>query len=483
MSGDAVRCVYALPKDLDPLDRLPSNQGRSSAVHNLVSAFGLLREERTDGQGDEPPKNRARVLSTKLASRAELEEFHDPEYVGSFSLTTLSPGSTLCSAIELILVLLLAPIFLSGSLLRGYDDPKIDANNEQDHRSSDLKRNPEISDAHFRSDHDEELEEFGLEHDCPRFSKMAQYVLAVAGAALETSRELREDRADIGIVWDGGRHHAQRSAAAGFCYVNDAALAISELRRQPTNRALKRLDRVLYLDMLDIHHGDGVELAFWSTSRVLTISVHHHDPEGGFYPLSGAVESSGPAPPSPAASHALNIPIRTPGALSYVCRRTILPLISAYKPSALVIQCGVDGLAGDPIGGRLWGFGLKEMGNCLEAVLQDSIAHRRKVLLLGGGGYHTPNVARAWAHFTSIALGRKFDLEETEIPLEVEGDVDYGPTYTLDVSGLGRASSEQSRSHGLQGDQGNVEDDPQLQKVVLELDRHVSVLQNKYASC
>ncbi|KAA1080144.1 hypothetical protein PGTUg99_016597 [Puccinia graminis f. sp. tritici] len=451
MSGDAVRCVYALPKDLDPLDRLPSNQGRSSAVHNLVSAFGLLREERTDGQGDEPPKNRARVLSTKLASRAELEEFHDPEYV--------------------------------GSLLRGYDDPKIDANNEQDHRSSDLKRNPEISDAHFRSDHDEELEEFGLEHDCPRFSKMAQYVLAVAGAALETSRELREDRADIGIVWDGGRHHAQRSAAAGFCYVNDAALAISELRRQPTNRALKRLDRVLYLDMLDIHHGDGVELAFWSTSRVLTISVHHHDPEGGFYPLSGAVESSGPAPPSPAASHALNIPIRTPGALSYVCRRTILPLISAYKPSALVIQCGVDGLAGDPIGGRLWGFGLKEMGNCLEAVLQDSIAHRRKVLLLGGGGYHTPNVARAWAHFTSIALGRKFDLEETEIPLEVEGDVDYGPTYTLDVSGLGRASSEQSRSHGLQGDQGNVEDDPQLQKVVLELDRHVSVLQNKYASC
>ncbi|KAA1081635.1 hypothetical protein PGTUg99_024570 [Puccinia graminis f. sp. tritici] len=479
MSGDAARCVYALPKDLDPLDRLPSNQGRSSAVHNLVSSFGLLREERTDGQDDEPPKNRARVLSTKLASRAELEEFHDPEYV--------------------------------GSLLQGYDDPNIDANNEQGHRSSDLKRNPEISDAHFRSEHDEELEEFGLEHvwirlghlpsnrltllqatdleslffsqDCPRFFKMAQYVLAVAGAALETSRELREDRADIGIVWDGGRHHAQRSAAAGFCYVNDAALAISELRRQPTNRALQKLDRVLYLDMLDIHHGDGVELAFWSTSRVLTISVHHHDPEGGFYPLSGAVESSGPAPPSPAASHALNIPIRAPGALSYVCRRTILPLISAYKPSALVIQCGVDGLAGDPIGGRLWGFGLKEMGNCLETVLQDSIAHRRKVLLLGGGGYHTPNVARAWAHFTSIALGRKFDLEETEIPLEVEGNVDYGPTYTLDVSGLERASSEQSRRNGPQGDQGNFEDDPQLQKVVLELDRHVSVLQNKYSSC
>ena len=81
-----------------------------------------------------------------------------------------------------------------------------------------------------------------------------------------------------------------------------------------------------------------------------------------------------------------------------------MPLISAYKPSALVIQCGVDGLAGDPLGGRFWGFGLKEMGACLETVLQESISQRRKVLLLGGGGYHTPNAARAWAYFTSIAV-------------------------------------------------------------------------------
>jgi acetoin utilization deacetylase AcuC-like enzyme len=149
---------------------------------------------------------------------------------------------------------------------------------------------------------------------------------------------------------------------------------------------------------------EGVELAFWNTSRVLTLSAHFHDPKGGFYPLSGDVLSSGPTPPSPAASHALNIPIRIPGALSYVCRRTIIPLISAYQPSAVVIQCGVDGLAGDPIGGRLWGLGLKEMGSCLETVIQDSICHDRKVLLLGGGGYHTPNVARAWAYFTSIAV-------------------------------------------------------------------------------
>ncbi|KAH9451322.1 hypothetical protein Pst134EB_018799, partial [Puccinia striiformis f. sp. tritici] len=74
---DPVRCIYALPKDLDPLDRLPSNRGRSSAVHKLIRAFGLLREERiVDTSG-----NRAELLRTGLASRAELEEFHDHEYV------------------------------------------------------------------------------------------------------------------------------------------------------------------------------------------------------------------------------------------------------------------------------------------------------------------------------------------------------------------------------------------------------------------
>ncbi|KNF03952.1 hypothetical protein PSTG_03037 [Puccinia striiformis f. sp. tritici PST-78] len=444
---DPVRCIYALPKDLDPLDRLPSNRGRSSAVHKLIRAFGLLRE------GEErivdPTGNRAELLRTGLASRAELEEFHDHEYV--------------------------------GSLLQGYD-PIDDVDVGQAESDLGISEQQSTKD-HFRGTEAEDCEEFGLEHDCPRFPKMAQYVLAVAGAALETSRQLREDRADIGIVWDGGRHHAQRSAAAGFCYVNDAALAISELRRQPENTGLKKLNRVLYLDMFDIHHGDGVEQAFWTTSRVLTLSVHFHDPEGGFYPLSGAAESSGPASPSPAASHALNIPLRTPAALRYLCRRTIMPLISAYKPSALVIQCGVDGLAGDPIGGRLWGFGLKEMGDCLETILHDCVAHRRKVLLLGGGGYHTPNVARAWAYFTSIALGKKFDLEETEIPLGVEGDVEYGPTYTLDVPGLERPPSEHNQSDELSGVDRVFKDDPQLQQVIIELDRHLSVLRNKYSSC
>jgi hypothetical protein len=58
-------------------------------------------------------------------------------------------------------------------------------------------------------------------------------------------------------------HHAKKAEASGFCYCNDIVLAILEL--------LKVHARVLYVD-IDIHHGDGVEEAFYLTDRVMTVS-------------------------------------------------------------------------------------------------------------------------------------------------------------------------------------------------------------------
>ena len=80
------------------------------------------------------------------------------------------------------------------------------------------------------------------------------------------------------INWAGGLHHAKKAEASGFCYVNDIVLGILEL--------LKFHSRVLYID-IDVHHGllyhrfflsfttgDGVEEAFYTTSRVMTLSFH-----------------------------------------------------------------------------------------------------------------------------------------------------------------------------------------------------------------
>lgn len=97
----------------------------------------------------------------------------------------------------------------------------------------------------------------------------------------------------MAINWAGGWHHAKRSEASGFCYLNDIVLAIHHLLTHtsslsndlyPTN-----LGRVLYLDF-DLHHGDGVEEAFWYSPRVVTFSVHHASP--GFFPGTGTYTST-----------------------------------------------------------------------------------------------------------------------------------------------------------------------------------------------
>ena len=73
------------------------------------------------------------------------------------------------------------------------------------------------------------------------------------------------NEADIAINWSGGLHHAKKREASGFCYVNDIVICILELLRVYT--------RVLYVD-IDVHHGDGVEEAFFLTNRVMTVSFH-----------------------------------------------------------------------------------------------------------------------------------------------------------------------------------------------------------------
>lgn len=218
---------------------------------------------------------------------------------------------------------------------------------------------------------------------------------------------------------------------AGFCYVQDVALAIQELRKpppktrppppppspppattqtsnssSPNSTAVPpppptppaRISRVFYLD-LDLHHGDGVELAFASSPHVLTLSLHLHAPL--FFPASGSLSSSGPAPPSKAAFHALNAALH-PGLSSAnlvrVFERCVVPVFEAYGPDCVVVQCGCDGMAGDPCGE--WAVGMEGMGEVVRRV----VGWGKRVLLLGGGGYDHPNAARCWAYLTSVAV-------------------------------------------------------------------------------
>jgi acetoin utilization protein AcuC len=192
------------------------------------------------------------------------------------------------------------------------------------------------------------------------------------GATLLAADLLR----DGGVVHSpaGGTHHGQPDRASGFCYLNDPALGI-----------LAMLDgglrRVLYVD-IDAHHGDGVQDAFADDDRVLTISVH----EAGRWPGTGAADDV-------AGGLARNVPV-PPGfndiEMAYVLEAAILPLAAAFAPDAVVLQCGADGLADDPMS-RL------ELSNGAHAgvvAALRSVAPR--LLLLGGGGYNPWATARCW---------------------------------------------------------------------------------------
>ena len=96
-----------------------------------------------------------------------------------------------------------------------------------------------------------------------------------------TRARLNTGLSDIAVNWSGGLHHAKKAEASGFCYINDLVLAILEL--------LKHHARVVYID-IDIHHGDGVEEAFYTTDRVMTVSFHKF---GEYFPGTGHLQVRG----------------------------------------------------------------------------------------------------------------------------------------------------------------------------------------------
>lgn len=184
----------------------------------------------------------------------------------------------------------------------------------------------------------------------------------------------------------GGTHHGRPDRASGFCYLNDPVLGILRLLD-------RGLGRIAYVD-LDAHHGDGVEAAFADEPRVLTISIH----EGGRWPHSGGLGDR-------AGGFARNLPV-PPGfhddELMLLVEGAVLPLIDAFDPDALVLQCGCDGLADDPMS-RL---ALSNRG--IWAAVSSLKGMAPRLLVLGGGGYNPWAVPRCWGGIWGLLNG--FDI-------------------------------------------------------------------------
>ncbi|ETN46828.1 uncharacterized protein HMPREF1541_01017 [Cyphellophora europaea CBS 101466] len=234
---------------------------------------------------------------------------------------------------------------------------------------------------------------FGVGDDCPIFDGLFTYCSLYTGASMDAARKLCNGQSDIAINWSGGLHHAKKAEASGFCYVNDIVLAILQL--------LRHHPRVLYID-IDVHHGDGVEQAFWSTDRVMCVSFHKYDKEI-FFPGTGPLESTGPLhPDNPGKNYTINIPLNDgidDESYQSLFQEVVGPTINTFHPSAIVLQCGADSLGHDRLG--CFNLNIRGHGSCVSYVKSFGIP----MIVVGGGGYTPRNVARAWAHETSICIG------------------------------------------------------------------------------
>lgn len=221
--------------------------------------------------------------------------------------------------------------------------------------------------------------------DTPAFRGCYEASLSVLGATLRAVELVLEGEYVHAASFAGGLHHASRGGASGFCIMNDCAVALARLR--------KLFRKVAYVD-LDAHHGDGVMYGFYSDPGVIDVDVHQDGktlfPGTGSHLEAGSGEAKGTK---------LNIPL-PPGSADDVfvslISDLVVPFLEEAKPEFIIVQCGADGLKGDPLAG----LSFTHYGYLKVIEMLHEISHRicrGRLVLVGGGGYNPEAAAGCWA--------------------------------------------------------------------------------------
>lgn len=215
----------------------------------------------------------------------------------------------------------------------------------------------------------------------PIFTEMFRRPATAAGGSILAGELL----ANGGVIYNpaGGTHHGMPDRANGFCYLNDPVLAMLSLRAHGVRR-------LAYVD-IDAHHPDGVEVGFGGDPDCLMISVH----EQNLWPKTGKLEDD-------AGGNALNLPVPRgfhDDEMALVRARLILPAVAAFRPDAIVLQCGADAVEDDPLAH------LSLSNNAHWDVLRGLTGLAPRLLVLGGGGYNPWTVGRLWTGVWGILAG------------------------------------------------------------------------------
>ena len=158
-----------------------------------------------------------------------------------------------------------------------------------------------------------------------------------AGAAVEAA--LAVAGGEVAVAFSVSRppgHHASARRAAGFCLLNNVAIAALALRSSG-------LARVAILDW-DVHHGDGTQAVFEDDPDLLYASTH----QSPLYPGSGSPHERGRGA---AAGTKHNVTL-APGAgddAFVAAWQGLLGEVRSFRPDAVLVSAGYDGHRDDPL--------------------------------------------------------------------------------------------------------------------------------------
>uniref|UniRef100_A0A1I8G7H4 Histone deacetylase n=1 Tax=Macrostomum lignano TaxID=282301 RepID=A0A1I8G7H4_9PLAT len=237
---------------------------------------------------------------------------------------------------------------------------------------------------------------FNVGDDCPVFDGIFDFCSAYTGASIQGAQLINNNKYE----------------ASGFCYINDIVLGILEL--------LKHHARVLYID-IDIHHGDGVQEAFYLTDRVMTVSFHKYG--NLFFPGTGDMYEIGA---DAGRLYSVNVPLKEgidDELYASIFKPVVRDVFDFYQPSVVVLQCGADSLGCDRLG--VFNLSICGHGECVRFVKSFGVP----TLVLGGGGYTVRNVARCWTYETACLLGREDDMAP-DLPFSEYIDF-FSPDFVL----------------------------------------------------
>jgi len=232
--------------------------------------------------------------------------------------------------------------------------------------------------------------------DNPAFVGVHEASALVAGATLAAAQAVWTGEAEHAANVAGGLHHAMPRQASGFCVYNDPAIAIAWLLEQGAQR-------IAYVDV-DVHHGDGVQTAFFDDPRVLTISLH--ESPHTLFPGTGFPSETG------AEGTAVNVALPAGCGDSEWLRAfhaVVPPLLREFAPEVLVTQHGCDSHALDPLAHLMLSVDGQRMAyEALHRLAHETAGGRWVVV--GGGGYELVRVVpRAWTHLLAEVAGKPIE--------------------------------------------------------------------------